>query len=307
MKRILVTGGTVFASRFTARWFVRQGYEVYVLNRGTRPQVEGTHLIQADRHALGEKLKPYHFDAVLDICGYTAQDVNDLLDGLGGFDDYLLISSSAVYPETNARPFTEAQPTGPNSIWGQYGMDKIAAEAALLNRVPQAYVLRPPYLYGPMQNLYREPFVFECALENRPFYIPGDGSMRLQFFHIEDLCRLMEKLLLEQPDFHILNVGNPDTVDIHTFVAMCYQVVGSPLRTISVDPSVAKQRDYFCFHDYDYYLDVSRQKQLLPQTIPLLLGLEESYVWYHTHQDEVRRKPLISFIDQYLKNRLNNA
>lgn len=305
MKRILVTGGTVFASRFTASWFVQQGYDVYVLNRGTRPQAEGVHLIQADRHALGEELKPYHFDTVLDICAYTAQDVNDLLDRLGNFDDYLMISSSAVYPETNARPFTENQPIGPNSIWGQYGIDKIAAEAALLNRVPKAYILRPPYLYGPMQNLYREPFVFECAQKHRPFYIPGDGSMRLQFFHIADLCRMMEKIMLVHPDFHVLNVGNQDIVDINTFVMMCYQVVGSPLQTISVNRAIAKQRDYFCFHDFDYCLDVTRQNLLLPQTIPLIKGLEESYAWYRAHPNAVRRKALIPFIDQHLKKSRN--
>lgn len=32
--KILVTGGTVFASRFTAEYFARDN-EVYVLNRGT--------------------------------------------------------------------------------------------------------------------------------------------------------------------------------------------------------------------------------------------------------------------------------
>ena len=55
-----------------------------------------------------------------------------------------------------------------------------------------AYILRPPYLYGPMNNVYREAFVFDCALADRKFYLPKDGSMKLQFFHVKDLCRLME-------------------------------------------------------------------------------------------------------------------
>lgn len=32
MKKILVTGGTVFVSRYIAEYYVAAGYEVYVLN-----------------------------------------------------------------------------------------------------------------------------------------------------------------------------------------------------------------------------------------------------------------------------------
>lgn len=37
-------------------------------------------------------------------------------------------------------------------------MDKAEAEQALQQRDPQAYILRPPYLYGPGNNVYREAF-----------------------------------------------------------------------------------------------------------------------------------------------------
>ena len=31
--------------------------------------------------------------------------------------------------------------------------------------------------------------------KNRKFYIPNDGKMKLQFFHVEDLCKVIEKIL----------------------------------------------------------------------------------------------------------------
>ncbi|MGN0346677.1 MAG: hypothetical protein ACI4DU_05260 [Lachnospiraceae bacterium] len=40
MKKILVTGGTTFVSKFVADYFVHREYEVYVLNRNTKPQVK---------------------------------------------------------------------------------------------------------------------------------------------------------------------------------------------------------------------------------------------------------------------------
>ena len=44
MKKILVTGGTTFVSKYAAEYFVNMGYEVYVLNRNTKSQVRGVKL-----------------------------------------------------------------------------------------------------------------------------------------------------------------------------------------------------------------------------------------------------------------------
>lgn len=301
MKKILITGGTVFVSKFTAAYFVKKGYQVYVLNRGSRQQVEGVHLICADRNNLKDQLKDYSFDAVIDVCAYNKEDVKNLLDALGEFKDYLFISSSAVYPETNVQPFTEEQEIGYNNIWTGYGEGKVEAEKYLRDSVPDAYILRPPYLYGPMQNVYREAFVFDCAMQKRKFYIPKDGSMKLQFFHVEDLCRLMEIILETKPGEHVLNVGNPEAVDINTFVKMCYEVAGEELDKVYVTDH-DNQRDYFCFYDYEYMLDVSKQSKLLPKTKDLYEGLKESYDWYLAHQGDVNKKDYMKFIDHSFKN-----
>lgn len=299
MKRVLVTGGTTFVSRYTARWFVEQGWEVYVLNRGSKAQEDGVQLICADRHGNLDALRGLHFDVVLDICAYTAEDITCLLDALHSYDDFIFISSSAVYPETNPQPFCENQNVGPNSIWGTYGTNKIAAEQVLRKRCPNAYILRPPYLYGPMQNVYREPFVFDCAQQDRPFYLPKDGAMQLQFFHVADLCRVMQRVLEIHPNEHIINVGNPDTVSVREFVQLCYGIAGKPVQLVEVHSNIP-QRAYFCFHDYDYKLDVTLQHSLLDQTVPLEVGLAESYAWYTAHPQDVLRKDYISFIDEHL-------
>lgn len=296
MRKILVTGGTVFVSRFVASWFVSRGEEVYVLNRNSRAQVPGVHLIEGDRNSMGDRLKDYAFDAVLDITAYTKSDVENLVNALGSFGDYILISSSAVYPETLRQPFREAQTCGPNRIWGAYGTNKLAAESYLRAHVPQAYILRPPYLYGPMQNVYREPFVFECAEAGRTFCIPGEGKMGLQFFHVEDLCRFMEILLETHPEERIYNVGNPETVTVSQWVKLCYDAAGAPLKTVSITEH--PQRSYFPFYDYDYCLDVSKQCALMPNTKPLAEGLKESYAWFREHRDGVIRKPLLEYIDK---------
>ena len=299
MRTILVTGGTVFVSRYVAEYYAKKGDKVYVLNRNSRPQPDNTILIEGDRHNLGDKLKEYYFDVVIDVTAYTGEDVAALCDALGEFQDYILISSSAVYPETNVQPFAEEQAIGENRIWGKYGTDKIEAETELLKRVPRAYILRPPYLYGPMNNVYREAFVFDCAMAERKFYLPKEGEMPLQFFHVEDLCRFMDVLLEKKPKANIFNVGNEECVSIKEWVQLCYEAVGSKCETVPVMEEI-NQREYFSFYDYAYKLDVTRQKELLPETKSLKEGLNESYTWYCNNRDKVNRKEYIKFIDENL-------
>ena len=298
MKKILVTGGTVFVSRYIAQYYVAKGYEVYVLNRNTKKQSKGVKLIEADRHSLGDVLRGFSFDVVVDTA-YNSDDVNMLLDALGEYKDYILISSSAVYPEHAAQPFTEDTQPGVNKYWGKYGTDKIEAEETLLTRNPKAYVVRPPYLYGPMNNVYRESFVFDCALADRKFYLPKDGKMKLQFFHVYDLCRFIDVILENKPKEHIFNVGNKEVVSIREWVELCYKVVGKKADFLSVDGSI-EQRNYFSFYDYEYYLDVTKQYELMQDVKSLEEGLKEAYNWYIENMDEVYRKPYVEYIEKNL-------
>ncbi len=302
-RRILVTGGTVFVSKYIARYFADLGEQVVVLNRNTKEQLEGVAVIEADRHALGNVLSGQHFDAVIDVTAYNAQDVDDLARALESvtFDTYVMISSSAVYPTTNLQPFVENGRLGLNSkheVWGQYSEGKVAAERAVLEQIANAYIIRPPYLYGPMNNIYREAFVFDCADAERAFRLPGDGEMRLQFFHVRDLCRFIDVIIAQQPQQHVFNVGNPESVSVREWVELCYRAAGKPLECVAVHN--VPQRSFFPFYDYQYELDVRAQRELMPETTPLAEGLRESYAWYSAHRNEVVPKPYMKFIDEEL-------
>lgn len=300
MKKILITGGTVFVSRYAAAYFVERDYEVYVLNRNTKPQVDGVRLLAGDRHCLGDMLKEIHFDTVVDITSYDATDVIDLYDALGSFDQYIMISSSAVYPEDGAQPFREDFPRAANKFWGKYGTDKIEAENSLRKRVPDAYILRPPYLYGPMNNVYREAFVFDCARADSSFYLPKDGEMKLQFFHVKDLCGLMEKVMETKPSAHLINVGNPQTVSVREWVSACYACFDKAPVFVNVYQE-AKQRKYFPFYDYEYCLDVRRQQKIYPCCMSLQDGLKEAAAWYLSHEEEVNKKPYLAYVAGILR------
>ena len=298
---VLITGGTTFVSKYAAEYFINRGDRVSVLNRGSRAQVEGVEHIRADRLNLSGALEGRSFDTVLDITAYTAGDIRALLLSGVSFKDYVFISSSAVYPDTAPQPFTEETPCGENSVWGSYGINKLEAERYLTENVPGAYILRPPYFYGKYDNLYREAFVFDCAMKDRPFYIPGEGNMRLQFYNVADLCRFIEILLTKRPSDRVFNVGNPETVTVREWVELCYRAAGRKVELRSVDKLVP-QRGYFPFYDYEYVLDVSRQTELMSEMVPLEQGLFGEFEWYKLHPESVyRRRPYMEFIDKNLR------
>ena len=307
MKNILVTGGTVFVSKMVAKYFAskkfNEKYKVYVLNRNNHPQVKNVELINSSRENLGEKLEKYNFDIIIDITSYTKDDVKSILDSLGNsknnLSEYILLSSSAVYPETLNLPFKESDEVGKNIFWKDYGINKIEAEKYLLENFERTYILRPPYLYGPENNIYRESFIFDCAEQNRKFYLPENNGMKLQFFYIEDLCKIIENILILKPNEKIFNVGNEKSISIYDWVKLCYEIVGKKLEVANVSKEI-NQRNYFCFYDYEYYLDVSKQKFLLESTTDLNVGLEKSYEWYKNNKDKVNRKNYFEFIDNEL-------
>ncbi len=302
MKRVLVTGGTIFVSKYIAEHFVLKGDEVYVMNRNTHPQLPGTKLIEGDKTKPLPQLSGIGFDLVVAVNIYTGSEMKNLLDVLdGNFGDIIFISSSAVYPETTELPFSVSDPVGKNTIWGDYGLNKIEAEKELLRRYPGAYILRPPYFYGKYQCIYREAFVFDCAERNMPFHIPEDGSMPLQFYNVSDLCRFIDKLTETKPEKNIYNVGNKAVADINTYAEICYSAAGVKLEKIYVD-STHNQRSYFPFHKYSYYLDVADQYELIPDTVSLYDGIMEEYKYYKAHKDEVFRHD--RYFD-YLRNVLS--
>lgn len=57
---------------------------------------------------------------------------------------------------------------------------------------------------------------------------------------------------------------------------------------------------FFSFYDYEYYLDVTEQEKLMPETKPLSEGLKEAFKWYKNNMDKVNKKPFTEYIDNNL-------
>lgn len=86
-----------------------------------------------------------------------------------------------------------------------------------------------------------------------------------------------------------------DALNISEWVQLCNDLSGTNLKTVRVEGYL--QRAYFCFRDYDYYLDVSKQMVLMPDVKPLVEGLQESYEWLRQNRGAVIHRPYMEYID----------
>ena len=65
---------------------------------------------------------------------------------------FIQISTDYVFDGTGSRPYTEADPTGPRSV---YGRTKLEGERQVLAAQPDAIVVRTAWVFGPGRNFVR--------------------------------------------------------------------------------------------------------------------------------------------------------
>lgn len=288
--RALVLGGTQFISQAVAVGLIARGCETSILTRGLR-DVAYTGLAgryRADRKdaASMEQVRGERFDAVFDCSGYEARDVRVVLDALrpDGETSYVFLSSGAVYlPSDNA--VAEDAPRGENGVWGAYGAGKLEAENALVReqrrRGFSLSIVRPAYVYGPGNNLYRESYLFERIARGEPVPVP-DGKALTQFAYIDDVVRLLLGLPGAHDGVEAFNCAYPDPVDWEMLVGAAGAAVGVEPRIKRVDCAGRMDaRTFFPFRDCTYLLDTAKAERfgLKQPSVELEEGMRRAYAW----------------------------
>jgi nucleoside-diphosphate-sugar epimerase len=202
--KILFLGGTGNISAACTRLAVSRGYDVAVLNRGTRPLadygIEGAAPLVADLHdeaATAAVLAGARFDVVVDFMAFTPEDVERDLRLFGGrCGQYVFISSASVYQKPLLDPvITESTPLK-NPFWA-YARNKIACE----DRLTRAYrdddfpavVVRPSLTYETVIPLaigsWSDWTMIDRMRRGKPVVVHGDGQSLWTVTHAEDFAR----------------------------------------------------------------------------------------------------------------------
>ena len=200
----LLIGGTGTISMAITRLLAQKGWEVHLLNRGTRraEAPEGVHWIPADisdEQAVRAILEGRHFDCVCEFIGFTPDQVErDIRLFEGRTKQYLYISSASAYhkPMRDCR-ITEGTALA-NPYW-EYSRNKIACEEVLMKAYRERQfpvtIIRPSHTYDnrkiPLgihgnKGSYQ---VIKRMLEGKPVIIHGDGTSLWTMTHNTDFAK----------------------------------------------------------------------------------------------------------------------
>lgn len=301
--KVLILGGSYFVGRKLVEFLAEHGYEVTVLNRGTRAlSMEGVQQICCDRNdgeGMKRALAGKTFDYVIDVSWQDVSWVEKLCAALDfeAVKKLVFISSSAVYDvEYLQIPFVETDALAENKYWTFYGQGKIDAERYysrfLREKKTELVILRPPYIYGEYNYAQRESLIFRQLLEDKPVVIPKSNP-KLQFIYTEDLAAIVEVLLkMDTGKESIFNVGNTEAVTSKEWVENCAKVTGKVPEIMEVDYAGLGRnvRDFYPFFDYDNVLDVSKICEMIKRETAFEEGLKRSFAWFLENRENITFK-----------------
>ena len=187
--KALIIGGTGTISSAVVRRLIEKKWEVYLINRGTKPVPEGAVSIVADMNdeqLVAEKIKDMAFDVVCEFIGFVPAHVErDYRLFAGKTNQYIYISSASAYHKP-ARNYIITEGTSLANPYWKYSRDKIACEEFLMKMYREngfpVTIVRPSHTYDekniPLGVEGNSGFwqVINRMKAEKPVIIQGDGT-----------------------------------------------------------------------------------------------------------------------------------
>lgn len=317
MSRIVVTGGVGFIGYHLTRALLARGDSVVVVDdfsnapyptaeklRNERDLLAEFERVRVVRGCVTDRAAMWPLvqgaDAVLHLAGLAgvrpsfadpARYARVNVEGTAimhelarehGVERFLFASSSSVYGNATPLPAHEDAPAiVPESPYAasKRATELVASSLSLRTPSMRCAALRFFTVYGPRQRPEMAITLFTRAvLAKRPITVFGDGSMRRDFTHVEDIVRGVLAALDGAPaGFRPYNLGSGAPVDLRTLV----RAIG---ETAGVEPIV--ERAPVPLGDVDAtFADISRARGELgwEPRIPLRQGLESVVAWVRAH------------------------
>lgn len=202
--KVLMIGGTGTISMAITRLLCQSGWEVYLLNRGSRraEAPAGIHWIQADMNeeaAVQQAIEGLQFDCVCQFIGFEPRQVErDIRLFSGKTKQYLYTSSASAYHKPGADYRITEGTTLANPYW-QYSRNKIACEEVLMKAYREQQfpvtIIRPSHTYDNRSvplGVHGDKGSFQVLkrmLEGKPVIIHGDGTSLWTMTHNTDFAK----------------------------------------------------------------------------------------------------------------------
>jgi nucleoside-diphosphate-sugar epimerase len=319
--KVLFIGGTGLISSACSRLAVEQGVELFLLNRGNRPEIPaGAISLVADIHdgeATTRALAGRRFDAVVNWVAYTPQDIERDLALFGdNTSQYIFISSASAYQKpASDYLITESTPLA-NPYWA-YSRNKIACEERLMRAYREdgfpCTIVRPSLTYGDTQvplvvNSWQLPYTAVARMrQGKPVIVPGDGTSLWTITHNSDFARGLAGLLGHQRAIgHAFHITSDEVLTWDQLYEAVAAAAGAEANIIHI----ASDFITACLPDMTGSLigdkvvsavfDNSKIKRFVPgfcATTPFARGIRQTLAWFDA--DPARRQIDVAADEQW--------
>jgi nucleoside-diphosphate-sugar epimerase len=180
--------------------------------------------------------------AVVDLSSYASEWTRIAVEAFAGsVDQYIYVSSGAVYAPSAELPWPESSPIGPDPYWGQYGQEKVQSERVLQDAHGagrmSVTVFRYPFVMGPGNYGDREAFVLSRLEAGRPILLPGGGTAINQYVYVDDAAGAIIAAL-HQPEAssgQAYNCAFRRGITNRGFVELCAAALATEANVVNVD------------------------------------------------------------------------
>ena len=298
MKNVLVIGGSYFVGKVFVEELSRiPGYAIYVMNRGNVPlNIEGVTEIKCDRHdteAMSEAIPSIVWNAVVDFCAYTPEDITTMISTLPShaIGQYVFISTSSIYEKNNDLPISEEalQVTGPQpGPHGDYAYNKHLAEEELKiqckeNNIPWT-IFRPTFIYGKYNYAPRESYFFDLVEEGKTIILPDNELALFTFVSVWDVARAIIVCIGNKNAYtKAFNLSGEELISYTRFVDVLRIITGKHISTESMSVHQIDAQGIplpFPLDEHLIYSGTLITKDMGFSYTPFVEGMSATYAWY---------------------------
>lgn len=309
--KALFIGGTGTISTAISKKLLAEGWDLYLLNRGTRNNVlpAGAHELTVDVNdeaAVAEKIKDLSFDVVCDFIAFVpAQLERDYRLFNGKTKQFMFISSASAYQKPlSDYKITESTPLA-NPYW-EYSRNKIACEEYLMKMYREngfpITIIRPSHTYDERSipvGAHGDKGSWQVAkrmLEGKPVIVHGDGTSLWTMTHNSDFAKAFVGLM---GNIHAIGEAYQITSDESLTWNQIYKIIADCLG-VEFKPYYVPSDFLHAVGKYDFaggligdkansvVFDNAKVKRAVPSftaTVRLDMGMKQTVEYVLSHKE----------------------
>lgn len=310
--KALFIGGTGTISMAISKLILKQGWDLYLINRGNRnddPELAKAHFITVDindEKAVAAKLEGMHFDVAAEFIGFVPSQLErDYRLLKGKTDQFIYISSASAYQKPCSNVVISEKTPMANPYW-EYSRNKIACEDYLMKLYREegfpVTIVRPSHTYDersvPLgvhgnKGSYQ---VIKRIKEGKKVIIHGDGLGLWTITHNSDFAKGFVGLM---GNIHAIGeavqIMSDETVTWNQIYGCIARALGVELKPVYVSSDFLAKTSNYDFTGSligdkanSVIFDCSKLKSLVPDFVAVKRadqGIRETIEYVMSHPE----------------------